>query len=432
MTNYMEIIDNNYNWDQRLYNIFYKKHDGKLCKFCNVNKTKFHSFSDGYRECCNSNKCVSDYSASSNVFNYINKIKNGIEAQGFTIISNYNKYSTRSINKNSLKLLCSKCNTIIEKRLGSGKWKKIYCYGCNGKMGISQNEKYITDFISSYLPDSVILRNSRPFEDSKHELDIYIEDKKIAIEFNGNIWHSYGKIYPKNIQNEKNRKYNHLFKTEKCHRNGINLYHICSTEWNCKKQQKIWESILMHKVIGKCAKIHARKCQVVEISQKEADAFLDENHLMGIANSSVRLGLYYNHKLVSIMCFSKSRFTKKYQWEIVRFCNILNSTVVGGASKLFKYFIRNYNPDNVATYCNRRYSRGDVFLKMGFEHTTNTPISFLYTKGDITVSRYAAQKHKQYKFLKKFDPSKSANQNMLDNRYRRLWDCGHMLFVWNK
>jgi hypothetical protein len=44
----------------------------------------------------------------------------------------------------------------------------------------------------------------------------------------------------------------------------------------------------------------------------------------------------------------------------------------------------------------------------------------------------SCQKHKLNKLLDIFDAEKSEYQNMLDNGFRRVWDCGNMKFIYKK
>ena len=146
-------------------------------------------------------------------------------------------------------------------------------------------------------------------------------------------------------------------------------------------------------------------------------------------NSKIKLGLEYNGILLSVMTFSKPRFNKNYEWELVRFCNLLNHNVVGGASKLLKHFIRNYNPKNLISYADLRYSNGNMYKTIGFTFKHYTPPSYVYIKGDNVLSRFSCQKHKLSKILPNFDENKTETQNMMHNNYRKLWDAGTMLFV---
>ena len=69
--------------------------------------------------------------------------------------------------------------------------------------------------------------------------------------------------------------------------------------------------------------------------------FLNNNHLQGNVNSSIKLGLYDGEELVSVMTFNKGRVImggKKDEYELIRFANKIGDSGVGGASKLLKYF----------------------------------------------------------------------------------------------
>jgi hypothetical protein len=182
--------------------------------------------------------------------------------------------------------------------------------------------------------------------------------------------------------------------------------------------------------LGYTKKIYARKCEIIEVDNKTKDDFLNINHLQGMNNSKIKLGLKFKGKLVSIMTFSKPRFNKNYEWELVRFCNLLNHSVVGGATKLLNYFIKNYNPKNLISYANLRYSNGNLYKKMGFVFKSYTPPSYVYIKNDKIVSRFTCQKKRLSKMLEHFDENKTETKNMADNGYRKMWDCGTMLFVY--
>ena len=70
-------------------------------------------------------------------------------------------------------------------------------------------------------------------------------------------------------------------------------------------------------------------------------------------------GLYYNNELVSMMTFGNPRYTKKVQYELIRYCS--SRTIVGGANKLFNYFIQNYQPQSIVSYCDTSKFEGAVY-----------------------------------------------------------------------
>jgi hypothetical protein len=131
------------------------------------------------------------------------------------------------------------------------------------------------------------------------------------------------------------------------------------------------------------------------------------------------------------MTFGKSRYNKKYQYELIRFCNKINTLVTGGASKIFKYFIRNYNPESLISYADLRYSKGALYEKLGFTKLkSSTPNYFYFHKNNTLklMSRVQFQKHKLKDKLDIYDPELTEYQNMLNNGYDRIWDCGNGVY----
>ena len=111
-------------------------------------------------------------------------------------------------------------------------------------------------------------------------------------------------------------------------------------------------------------RIYARKCDIKEIDNKQASIYLNEHHIQGKANASIRIGLFYNDELVSLMTFGKPRYNKNYQYELVRYCS--HYFVVGGAEKIFSYFIDKYKPESIISYCDNSKFEGKVYTKLGF------------------------------------------------------------------
>jgi len=254
-----------------------------------------------------------------------------------------------------------------------------------------------------------------------YELDLYLPDLKIAFEFDGIYWHS---------ELRGTSKTYHLDKTELCEKQGIRLIHIFENEWVLKRD--IVESRIKN-LLGLSERIYARKCEIREVNPKDKKIFLIQNHIQGTCASSVNLGLYLEDELAALMTFGKSRFSKKYEWELIRYCNKINTSVVGGASRLFKRFVRDYSPENIISYSDRRWNTGDLYLNLGFTHShTSSPNYFYFTRNENLnlLSRNRFQKHKLEKELVQFDKTKSEWYNMKMNNYDRIWDCGNKVFVW--
>jgi len=196
---------------------------------------------------------------------------------------------------------------------------------------ISNEENVLFKYIQSIYTEELIQSN-RSILNGK-ELDVYIPDKNIAIEYNGLYSHHYRPWEDKDCL-KKDINY-HLFKTMECEKQGIQLLHFYSDEWKFK--QSIVENIIKSK-LGLNDKIYARKCSVVSIDTQYKNHFLNEYHMQGEDKSSVKLGLEYNDDIVAIMTFAKSRFNKGYNWELTRFCVKGGISVVGGFSRLLKAF----------------------------------------------------------------------------------------------
>lgn len=246
-----------------------------------------------------------------------------------------------------------------------------------------------------------------------YELDFYIPSYNIAIEVNGAYWHS---------ELHKPKNY-HKDKTEKCKELGIRLLHFF--DYEIDNNINVVESII-NSSIQNNNKIYARKCCVVIITNEQYNKFINENHIQGNVGSSVKLGLMYQDRLVSVMSFGKSRWNKKYQYELIRYANGLNTTVVGGGSKLFQYFIKHFNPSSVISYCQNRLFTGKMYLNIGMKYSHYSPPNYKWvnSNGDC-LTRYETQKHK-------LNSDKTEIDHMKNIGYYRVYDSGNNVYVWEK
>ena len=176
------------------------------------------------------------------------------------------------------------------------------------------------------------------------ELDIYIPDHNLAIEFDGLYWHS---------ENQgKDRNY-HFNKTHKCAEQGVHLIHIFEDEWLNNKE--ICKSIISGALNQTANKIAARKCTIHEVPNKIMKDFLNENHLQGHSDASKNFILIYNKEIVAGMSFRKPRYNKQVEWELLRLATKCNTNVIGGTQKLWSAFLKTYNPNSIVSYCDRSY-----------------------------------------------------------------------------
>jgi len=146
----------------------------------------------------------------------------------------------------------------------------------------------------------------------------------------------------------------------------------------------------------------------------------------------------FTYELVSVMTFSKLSLAKgnkvftDNEYELSRFCNNFNYIVIGGASKLFKYFIRNYKPKSIISFSDRRWSDGNLYKKLGFEFQYNTSLCYYYIINGQRKHRFIYRKSELKNKLEIFDPKLTEYQNMINNGFDRIWDCGNSKWLWKR
>ena len=417
---------------QKKYNVDYfpqhktfvsKQKNTKLVKFGDENynnvdkskKTKLEKYGDEkynnfekYKTTCLNLYGNENYSNSNN---YKNKIIENYK-------NLYQHITFVDIKKEIVNILCPICNDVSElsKQLLYERDKRNYiiCTNCN-PIGFSNRSGYENE-ICDFLKDiGVNYITNKKIPNKNTEIDIFLPDFNIGIEVNGVYWHN--ELYkPKNY---------HLVKTIDCNDNGISLIHIFEDEWLYRKE--IVKSIIRGKLGLTLNKIHARKCEIKEIISKHSKKFLDDNHIQGNVNSKIKLGLFYNDNLVSVMTFSRGRIImggKKDEWELNRFCNLLNHNVVGGASKLLKYFIRTYCPRMIVSYSDIRIFDGGMYGKLGFDKKSQSKPNYWYVIKDIREHRF---KYRKSILVKEgFDKNLTEQEIMFNRKIYRIYDCGNI------
>jgi hypothetical protein len=266
----------------------------------------------------------------------------------------------------------------------------------------SIKEKELFEFIKS-IYDGEIIQSWR----NGLEIDIYLPELNLGFEFNGLYYHS----------DKYKDKWYHLNKTKYFSEKGIRIMHIWEDDW--VNRCDIIKSQIKNLLNKSERKIFARKCQVKEIKDsKIASRFLEENHIQGRDYSKVKLGLYYNSELLSIMTFSKSEGRKKMEeggWNLSRFCNKLNMNVIGGASKLLNFFIKNYIVKRIVSYADLDWSKGDLYFKLGFDLVSENNPDYKYIISNKRI-------HKS-RFRKSKTGLSESELGLL-----KIWDCGKLKF----
>ncbi len=212
-----------------------------------------------------------------------------------------------------------------------------------------------------------------------------------------------------------------------------NTIYIFEDEWLFKKE--IVKSRLLNKLGEISNKIYARKCYIKEITYQESSSFLEENHLQGKIAGCKYLGLFYENQLVSLMVFGKLRKNmgnknKEGEYELLRFCSLLNTNVIGAAGKLFNFFLKTYKPKRIISYCDKRWGDGEFYEKIGMVYTHDTQINYYYVN-DIECRRENRFSYRKDVLIRMgFNRDKSEKQIMIERGIRRVFDCGCKVFAW--
>lgn len=289
--------------------------------------------------------------------------------------------------------------------------------------GCSKEEQELLSFVVGLIGEDIDIETNTRSVIAPKELDIYIPRYNLAIEYCGVYWHS--------ETNGKGRLY-HAAKRDACEKQGIRLIQVWSNEW--LYQRELVKSRLRNVFRKNTTTIHARKCTIQKLTMSEADTFFATNHIQGKCSSPINYGLYNDQvHLVAVMSFAKDRFSKTDRYELVRFAVAQHISVVGGAGRLFKAFLSDYNND-VVSYSDNRWNTGAVYQQLGFKLShVSQPNYFYFDKlGDTNklFSRHVFQKHKLASKLELFDPRLTEWQNMQNNGYDRIWDCGNDVYVY--
>lgn len=286
----------------------------------------------------------------------------------------------------------------------------------NGMVYTSTGEQSINEFVESlgFKPEKFVIGKG----DNRFEIDCYIPEKKIGIEYNGIYYHS------TNGGNKKSKSYHINKSTFAMSQYGIDLIQVWEDQW--KNQQEIIKDIIAARLgIIRGEKIYARKCDIKDVDTASYREFCNKYHVQGYRSASVKLGLYYKGELVQIASFNKARTygnnsVDKYEWEWIRGCISSNNKVIGGTSKLLKHFIETYKPNNILCFSDWNLFNGKGYEESGFDFVGFTgPDKFYVTNSSkmerINRNPYAYQ---QYKLM------------VQEGKLFECYGCGSKKFVW--
>lgn len=327
-----------------------------------------------------------------------------------------------------LQVFCTRHKTVSKSRPNWMVNGQNPCAKCNHMK--SAGEDQVATFLAAFTP---VVRRDRSII-GPLELDMYLPEKQIAVEYCGMYWHA-----TKNVEDEKTNKLKHYNKHMACAAKGIRLITIYESEWQERRKQTI--RLLRNAIGASKGKLMARKCSLRSVEPPEATAFFDMYHPQGGAGYGVHYGLYWKNKLVACMRFTfgiNDRGHSARQWTLARYATRIN--VVGGASRLFKAFLLGHQYPTVKSFSDNRYFSGAMYEQLGFileedckpDYQVWSPKIGLRPKAHYQ-RRHIPQRISEHKIDLEFDP-KADNRTEREMTYLlgcgRIYDCGKKRWAW--
>ena len=256
------------------------------------------------------------------------------------------------------------------------------------------------------------------------ELDIWIPEKKLAIEYCG-LW-CHGELF-----NAESARLKHHQKWEACGKKGIRLITIFEDEWLTRQSVVLG---FLSTILGLPAKqVGARKLNVEVLDVKTARAFLTKNHLQGAGGYGEYFGLMDDSgALLAAMSFaasnaSRHRAAHQGVYELVRYCVAPGISIPGGPERLLGAWKAGHpEATSLISYSDNRWSAGNLYRRLGFVMVSPGIPSYWYFKAHTQGPRKHRYGWRKSVAVKTFnaDPTLTEWQIMSANGWDRIWDCG--------
>jgi G:T-mismatch repair DNA endonuclease (very short patch repair protein) len=304
--------------------------------------------------------------------------------------------------------------------------------GCPRCVTKSAPEDAIAAFLSTF---TTVVQRDRTLIAPK-ELDIYLPEHKLAVEFCGMYWHSHG-----DAEDERKNKLRHAEKHRLCAERGVRLLTIYETEWAAREATV---KRMLRNAIGKSkGRLMARKCDVRMVDRAEAAEFYERYHPQGGAGYGDHYGLFWKGKLVACMRFNfgsndRGVGAKNRVWTLSRYATRL--PVAGAASRLFKAFVAGKNPPEVKSFSDNRLFSGAMYGQLGFTLEADVVPDYQVWSQKAGLR---PKSHYQRRALPRrlvehgstdvFDPEtdpRTEAQVTYAMGARRIYDCGKKRWTW--
>ena len=279
-----------------------------------------------------------------------------------------------------------------------------------------KTQKEITNWLNSlgfnFKSDRLVLNG--------FELDMYDKSINFALEYNGLYWHSDAAPKPKS-----NSYHYHKYKT--CKDKGIRLITIFEDEWLFRNSQV---RNFIKSALGKNSSIlMGRKCTVAMIDNAEARKYIDMWHIQGSTKTiQIAAALKYDNEIVGVMSFGRHPRDNKVT-VLDRLCFRDDTTVLGGASKLFSFLLKQSNITSITSWSDNRWSAGNIYTKLGFKLVKELKPDYSYfnNHNGTRVSKQSQQKRNTG------CPANITEKEWCKSKgFYRIWDCGKIRWEFTK
>lgn len=318
--------------------------------------------------------------------------------------------------ENKVKIICPKHGEFWQKP-----YDHLHGHGCP-KCGLieSRGENELYEYICSLIGKKKVEHSNRTILDG-YEIDIFIPDYKIGIEYNGLKWHS---------EKFRDRNY-HLMKTELANKKGIKLIQIFEDEYFSRKDIVLSKIKRLINCDKNLVKVMARKCQVKEIEKKEAKTFLNANHIQGYKGCTIALGCLFNDILIGVMTFEQYG----NEWILNRFATDNNMICQGVGGKLFSFFVKKYNPTIVKSFADLRWTidrNNNLYTKLGFKLNEVLKPDYRYVSASHPTERIHKFNFRKQLIANRYNLDYKKTESELTNElgYYKIWDCGLLKYTW--
>lgn len=310
-----------------------------------------------------------------------------------------------------------KCNTVFSVQRLRWVGDQRQCPTCWSPRA-SKGQHDLAEWVRS-LGVKVRVNDRKQFK-GKMELDLFLPDHNLVIEYDGLYWHS-----ERGRPDCKSKSWQKFVALKQA---GLRYMMIFDDEWETKRH--VVESRIRNALGLIEKKIMARCCTLVELNAQQHRSFMVGNHMQGACPCEEAYGLEYEGELVAVMSFGKSRFNKSYHWELLRFATKAGTSVVGGASRIFSMWKKLHPDQSIISFSDNRWGTGSFYRSLGFREDGHTGQGYFYTNSNgVRRSRQQHMKHKLPVLFENVNMTMTERDICWHNGWYRVWDLGNTRWV---